>query len=85
MISISDSDPDINVKWWIKSLKLNEEDKKRLLGNEEITDNIVNAAQELLSTQFQHIGGFQDTLYAYNLKFKAVDRNCSSVQIIHTG
>ena len=73
------------MKWWIKSLNLNEEDKTRSLGNEELTDNIVNAAQALLSAQFQHIGGFQNTLLGYNLNFKSVDRNCSSVQILHTG
>ena len=62
LICISDNDPDFDVKWWIKSLNLNEEDKTRLLGNEELTDNIVNAAQALLSAQFPHTGGFQNTL-----------------------
>jgi hypothetical protein len=42
-------------------------------------------AQSLLSVQFQHIAGFQDTILGHNLNFKSVDPNVSSVQILHTG
>lgn len=34
-----------------------------------LNDNIINAAQKLLKSQFSHIGGFQDTLLQVHLQF----------------
>ena len=82
---MSDNDPDPDLHWWIKALMLYEDDKEILLGDKEVTDGIINAAQSLLSVQFQHIAGFQDTILGHNLNFKSVDPNVSSVQILHTG
>ena len=85
ILSVSDNDPDPDLHWWIKALTLYEDDKEVLLGDKELTDGIINAVQRLLSVQFQHISGFQNTLLGYNLNFKSVDANVSSVQILHTG
>ena len=82
---MSDNDPDLDLHWWIKALTLYEDDKEILLGDKEVTDGIINAVQSLLSVQFQHIAGFQDTILGHNLNFKSVDPNVSSVQILHTG
>ena len=85
ILNVSDNDPDSNLHWWIKSLMLYENDKEIILGDKELTDSIVNAVQCLLSAQFQHIAGFQNTILGYNLKFKSVDPNVLSLQILHTG
>ena len=85
ILIVSDNDPDPDLHWWIKALMLYEDDKEILLGDKEVTDGIINAAQSLLSVQFQHIAGFQDTILGHNLNFKSVDPNVSSVQILHTG
>ena len=85
ILYVSDSDPDPNLQWWIKALTLYDDDREILLGDKELTDNIINAAQCLLSVQFQHIAGFQYTILGHNLKFRSVDPNVSSVQILHTG
>lgn len=82
---MSDNDPDPDLHWWIKPLMLYEDDKEILLGDKELTDNIINASQCLLSVQFQHIAGFQHTILGCNLNFKSVDPNVSSLQILHTG
>ena len=85
MVYVSDSDTDPVVNWWIEDLCLYETDKEVLLSQRELTDNIINAAQALLSTQFPTIGGFQNTLSGNKLKFKPVPREISSIQIHHTG
>ena len=85
ILTVSNNDPDPDLPWWIRALELYEDDKKILLGDKELSDSIINAAQRLLSVQFQHIGGFQHTVLGYNLNFKPVDPNFSSVQILHTG
>ena len=84
-VYISDSDADPDLKWWIEGLSLYEEDKEILLSGQELTDSIINAAQSLLSLQFIHIGGLQDTIFGHRLNYKAVDPCVSSVQILHTG
>ena len=57
VVNVSDSDPDPDLHWWIKALTLYENDKQILLGDKELTDNLVNAVQCLLSVQFQHMAG----------------------------
>lgn len=71
--------------WWIESLSLYENDRKVLLSEQELTGNIINASQCLLSTQFPRIAGLQDTVLGRNLNFKPVGHDMSSVQILHTG
>ena len=83
LISETDEDPQIN--WWIEYLSLHDQDELILQSGEELTDNIINAAQMLLSKQFPKVAGFQDTIFAHNLNFRAVSRNVPSVQILHTG
>ena len=70
--------------WWIKDLNLYIADKNHLESGSEVSDNVINAAHTLLSQQFPHIHGFQNTLLGYRLKFKVVPR-IPSVQILHTG
>ena len=48
--------------WWVEALSLYENDRKVLLSEQELTDNIVNASQCLLSIQFPRIAGLQDTV-----------------------
>ena len=66
-------------------LGLYDTDKDILLLQSELTDNIINAAQILLSAQFPSIGGFQNTLLGTKFQFKPVSREISSIQIHHTG
>lgn len=70
--------------WWVEALSLYENDRKVLLSEQELTGNIINASQCLLSVQF---AGLQDTVLGMNLNFKPVghDTCTSSVQILHTG
>ena len=57
---ISDSDPD--PEWWIEVLEFHEDDKEILLSDtESLNGNIINASQTLMSLQFPHISGSQDT------------------------
>ena len=66
---MSDSDSGPLIKWWIDDLGLYDTDKEILLSQSELTDNIINAAQILLSVQFSSIGGFQNTLLGSKLQF----------------
>lgn len=84
-VVVSDSDSDPLINWWIEALGLHDTDREILLSQSELTDNIINAAQILLSTQFPSIGGFQNTLLGSKLQFKPVSREISSIQIHHTG
>ena len=70
--------------WWIKDLNLYIADKNHLESGSEVSNNVINAAHTLLSQQFPHIHGFQNTLLGYRLKFKVVSR-IPFVQILHTG
>ena len=80
-----DDDEDPQISWWIEELSLYESDELILQSGGELTGNIINAAQTLLSKQFPKFAGFQDTIFAHNLNFHAVSRNIPSVQILHTG
>ena len=76
-VFVSDSGSDPLISWWIEALGLYETDKETLLSQSELTDNIINAAQILLSAQFPSIGGFQNTLLGMKLQFKPVSREIS--------
>lgn len=75
----------VYIQWWIGGLSLLEEDREVLRSGKELTGNIINAAQLILSNSYPQIGGFQDTSYGRNLKFLPVDPHCSNIQILHTG
>ena len=55
------------------------------MSDRELTDNIINASQYLLSQQFPQMAGLLDTVLGRNLNFKHIDYDLSSVQILHTG
>ena len=71
--------------WWIEDLKLHESDHVALNGGEELTENIINAAQAIMNMQFLNFCGFQDTALAHNLSFVPVSPDKPSIQILHTG
>ena len=75
-VYVSDSDADPDLKWWIKDIKLYDEDKNVLLSRQELTENIINAAHSLLRLQFSHIGGLQDTILGHHLRYKALCFKC---------
>ena len=84
-IVVTDSHPDPCIAWWIKELNLSEADRETLIGNDELTDNIINAAQRIMKDQFLQFIGFQNTILGVNLRFKRVSRLSKSIQILHTG
>ena len=85
-IEISDtSDPDPVCDWWIQALHLYQDDKTSLLCQRELTENIINAAHILLSLQFPHIAGLQDTILGHHLDYVPISSDIYSVQILHTG
>ena len=84
-IVISDSDPDLDINWWIQDLFLNQRDRELLQTGKELTDNIVNAAQTLLSEQYPSLKGFQSTCLGQHLDFKPISQEIPSVQELHTG
>ena len=71
--------------WWVEALSLYENDREVLLSDRELTDNIINASQYLLSQQFPQMAGLQDTVLGRHLNFKQIGYDSSSVQILHTG
>ena len=71
--------------WWIKDLQLRHSDRESIMKGCELTDMVINAAQTLMSRQFPHLAGFQNTLLGQGLMFKSVSRGIKSVQILHTG
>ena len=84
-IVISDNDQDLDIDWWIQDLFLNQRDREILQTGKELTDNIINAAQTLLSEQYPTLKGFQNTCLGHYLDFKPILRCIPSVQILHTG
>ena len=82
---VSDSDPDPVYNWWIKALGLHKSDQDALRSGDELTENVINAAQAILNSQFQQIYGFQDTALVHFLNFLPVSPDKPSVQILHTG
>ena len=85
IIEINDDSPDTVAKWWIKDLGLNESDRSVLQSGNELTENIVNAAQKILTNQFPKFHGFQSTSLIHHLNFKEIPSSTKSVQILHTG
>ena len=71
--------------WWIKDLKLRESDRHILLNGSDLNDSIINAAQNLLKSQFSEIEGFQNTILAHNLKFKPTSSRTLVIKILHAG
>ena len=84
-VLVTDDHPDPCIAWWVQELNLYEVDRETLIGNEELTDNIVNAAQRIMKDQFSQFIGFQNSILGINLKFKRVSRLEKSIQILHTG
>ena len=58
-VLVSDNDPDPDINWWIQDLFLNQRDREVLQAGKELTDNIINAAQTLLSEQYPNLKGFK--------------------------
>ena len=84
-IVVSDNDPDLDINWWIQDLFLNQRDREVLQTGKELTDNIINAAQTLLSEQYPNLKGIQSTCLGHHFDFKPISRGIPSVQILHTG
>lgn len=80
-----DSGYDPNAEWWIKDMGLHANDRTVLTSGQELTDNVINAAQNILAQQFGNIKGFQPTYQSHYLNFKEVSTTTKSVQILHTG
>lgn len=71
---------------WLQTplTNLNQKDREEIIGNKELSDKVIESAQNLLKDQFPEINGFQSTLFKQNLKhFTNVDENM--VQILHRG
>ena len=83
VIDLTGEAPEVEIKYWVKELNLYESDYQILNDGSELNDKIIVAGQSLLSKQFPHVKGFQDTLRANGLKFCPVQRD--GVQILHTG
>ena len=81
---MSDHEDSTSTDYWIKELHLYANDYKALQ-TKEITGNIVNAAQSMLKRQFPLFQGLQDTVLAHHLKFRPIEPNKLSVQVLHTG
>ena len=68
---------------WVKNgtLTLMKQDKDRLMGGHELTDNDINFAQLLLKSQFPDIDGFRNTL-EQNKPFRKVSKCSKIMQVI---
>ena len=60
-------------------------EKEKLLGDHELSDVVINAAQSLLQRQCPHLSGFQNTLLSQGLKFRPISNRRESAQILNTG
>ena len=54
-----------------------------LNSNSWLNDNLINAGQELLSSQFPHIAGFQSVTLGHTLAFEI--QKGEFIQVIHSG
>lgn len=79
--------PSVRPEWWIKELKLAKSDLLRLMSGGELTDSLMNAAQDLLAKQFAGYLSFQDVTLGRLLMFEPVHMTSKglAVQILHTG
>ena len=82
-IVVSDNDHDLHIVWWIKDRFLTEGDRQVLLSGNKVIDNIVSAAQMLLSEQYPNLKVFQNTCFGQHLDFKLISWCIRSVQILH--
>ena len=62
-------------------IQLTEIDRNIIISGEELNDNHINFAQELLKRQFRTISGLQTTLFLSRLKETLPATNC--VQVVH--
>ena len=82
---INNKSPDNVCNWWIKSLNLHTEDEMSLEEGQDLTDNVINAAQVLAHRKFPQFSGFQNTVLGIKLMFKQASKDRPTVQILHTG
>lgn len=85
VIEINDDSPDPVTAWWIKDLGLHESDRRVLQSQNELTENLISAAQQILAKQFPHFEGFQSTSHIHYLSFKKIPSSKKMIQILHTG
>ena len=73
-----------DTKQWVKcgGIILSHKDKLILMNGKMLTDMHINAAQQLLKQQFQHLNGLQSTLY--QLK-RPIENTKNAIQILHVG
>ena len=81
VVSAADPDP---VNFWIQSLELYDCDLQSLQPNQDLTESVINAAQNVLKRHF-NLGGCESTALAHSLKFQAAPTDKLCIQILHTG
>ena len=64
---VSDNDPNPDINWWIQDLFLNRRDCEVLPTGKELTVNVINAAETLLSEQYPGLKDFQSTYLGHHL------------------
>ena len=72
VIEVDDSSYDLNREWWIKDLELHAADHSVLKSGKELTENIINPAQRLLSQHFRDLNGFQPTYLSHYPNFEEI-------------
>ena len=81
-IVVSDTDPDPD--YWIKELDLFDLDLQCLRDGKDLSENVINAAQVVLKTQFK-VEGFLATAKSQSLKYSSLSESVLCVQILYTG
>ena len=79
---MSDTDPDPD--YWIKELDLYDLDLQCLRDGKDLSENLINAAQVVLKTQFK-VEGFLSTAKSQSLKYTSLSEGALCVQILYTG
>ena len=82
-VIVSDSDPD--PVYWIQKLGLCEYDLHCLEELMDVTENVMNASQMVLKSQFKEIGGLLTIAHAQSLLCDKTPEDVLCVQILHTG
>ena len=80
---VSDSDPD--PVYWIQKLDLYDSDLHCLEELMDVTENVMNASQMVLKSQFKEIGGLLTIAHAQSLLCDKTPEDVLCVQILHTG
>ena len=70
-----------NSLYWVEQLTLQE--KEMLLGGDWLNDNLINASQCLIKSQYPHISGLQDVILGPTLAFSICPDEF--IQILNTG